>query len=93
MSEASAGAPSRTRKSAQAFRTISEAAVSSRKSMAREAISLVRGSSDPVLAASSTSSRSSSGDSRASEKLVLSPNRRSTRFDDAVRVQTTGRAT
>jgi hypothetical protein len=71
--------------------TITSATVTSPKPSARDAISLARGSTEPVLAASSTSCCSSSRDSRASVKVVRSPTRRSTTFELAVRNQTRGR--
>jgi hypothetical protein len=68
-------------------------AVSQPKSIAREAISPVCSSSEPVFAASSTSSWISSGEKRPSVNVVLSPNGRSTRFELAVKRRTSGLAT
>jgi hypothetical protein len=73
--------------------TITSATVTASNSSARDAISEARGSTEPVLAASSTSSCSSSRDSRASVNVVLSPNRRSTTFDTPVSSHTSGAIT
>ena len=64
--------------------TMTSATVTSPKPSARDAISLARGSTEPVFAASSTSCCSSSRDSRASVNVVRSPKNRRTRFETAV---------
>ena len=71
--------------------TITAAAVRSPKSSARDAISLLRSSSDPDWAASSTRCWSSSVERRVSVKEVASPNGLRTRLELAVRNQTSGR--
>jgi len=72
--------------------TITSAAVRSRNARAREVISAVGASRAPAFPASSTSCSISSTESRASVKVVRSPNGRRTTFDAAVSSHTTGRA-
>jgi hypothetical protein len=71
--------------------TMTSATVTSPNPSARDAISLARGSTEPVFAASSTSCWSSSFDNRASVNVVLSPKNRRNRLEDAVSSQITGR--
>ena len=61
------------------------------RSSAREVISPVSRSTEPAAAASSTSCWSSSGERRASVKVVWSRKGRKTTFDAAVRNQMIGR--
>ena len=91
------GQADRGRREAAQFERIERARIAELEAMlaasrAREASSLVRASRDPTLAASSTISWISSGESRDSVKLVLSWNARRMRFELAVRNHTSGRA-